>query len=103
MTLDELTQYVVLGDRDGLCRAMASLTEPQRDALSRGTLKLFSTIDEFDFPHEDRIDRAKQTGDAQVVEVVEAIVAQTYADWRIPRLTAGLAVVGLCGEKVLES
>ena len=98
MTLDELTSYIVKGDREGLCRAMAPLDAAQREALADDPLKLYLLADEvWGKVWFEEIDKASLAPD--VARIINEMSAMEYADWRLPRLTAGLAVLGLGRQK----
>jgi hypothetical protein len=40
--------------------------------------------------------------DAESAELLARMAKVEHADWRIPRLTAGLALIGLCDQKTLS-
>ena len=103
MTPEELTQFVVEGDREGLCRALAPLDEMQRGQLAEAAAKLFDRVDNGWGPSVGEDEIKAQQKDPETAKLAKAMSKVKYADWRVPRLTAGLAVLGLCGKKELEA
>jgi hypothetical protein len=96
-----LTELVVKGNRGKLCEELAPLDEQQRAALAESALTLYKLVDDVwsAFVFEEL--KAKEIKDAEVEQLIKAIAAQKHADWRIPRWTAGLALLGVCDRKTL--
>ena len=99
MTFEELKRLVLTGDRESLCNGLANLAETERKELADKALLLFQKVDSNAFGVEEADpDSIEDPDDAEIVRIMKA---QDFADWRIPRLAAGLAILGLCDQKVL--
>jgi hypothetical protein len=103
MTPKRLTELVVNGDRGKLCDELAPLDEKQRAALAADALVLFRRADEIWGPVFFKEMKLTDIDDAEVVNLIKAISAKKHKDWRIPRWTAGLALLGVCDRKALKS
>ncbi len=100
MTPENLRELVFDGDRQGLCDAMAPLSEEERKALSVEAERFYKKVDEYDY---DTINTTKQIeAPDEDAWIIDGLRSRTYADWRIPRLTAGLSLVGLCDQRTLN-
>lgn len=91
LTIDNIRDLVVAADRDKLCERMSALSEEQRSALAGEALQLVSDIDYFWGPGSKS---AKVPKHAK--ELIGRLEKAKYPDWRCPRWTSQLLVVGLC-------
>lgn len=91
LTIEEFQDLVVAADRDQLCAAMTELNEEERSALASEALQLVSDIDQFWGPSS-----ASKEIPEHAKELIGRIKNAKYPDWRCPRWTSQLLVVGLC-------
>lgn len=101
MTREELAAHIINGDRESLCREMAPLNEAQRGALADDALALLWLVLEFCGPQSPDV-AALSSREPEATQFVTQINSKEYADWRIPRLTASLGVLGLCRREQLS-
>ena len=102
MTPKKLTNLIVKGDRAKLCAALAPLDEQQREQLSEAVLTIYKKIGKAWGPGApDGIDDQVRQ-DPELAPMIDLLSAETYEDWRVPRWTAGLAVLALCDAKQFE-
>jgi hypothetical protein len=98
LTIDDIRDLVFAADRDQLCERMATLSEDQRTALAADALKLVSDIDSY---------CSFSTKPEEVPDYLRDIKAKVdneeYPDWRCPRWTSQLLVVGLCDCEAIKS
>lgn len=103
MTPDRLTELIVKGDRAKLCTDLAPLDEKQRAALAETAQALYRRVDEIWGKLTFGEIKLKDIRDAESAQLIKMMSGQKYQDWRVPRWTAGLAVLGVCDKKALKS
>lgn len=91
LTIDDIRDLVLAADRDQLCERMATLSEDQRTALAADALKLVSDIDSY-CSFSTKPDEVP----AHLRDIKAKVDNEEYPDWRCPRWTSQLLVVGLC-------
>ena len=101
---DDLKSLVIKGDTQAMCDALAKLTEAERKTLSGYAATLCYWVDKYWSPGKksDSIPAEEPDHDA-IVNLMKALKATKYDDWRRPRWTAQLMAVALCDQRFIES
>ena len=89
LTIETIRDLVVTADRHQLCERITSLTEQQRQELASDALQLVSDIDKY-------WGIGTKVVPEHAQELIRRIDKAKYPDWRSPRWTSQLLVVGLC-------
>ncbi|MEM0926555.1 MAG: DUF6493 family protein, partial [Planctomycetota bacterium] len=104
MNVDALKSLIVQADRQTLCERLGPLSEAARAMLFPDALAIYRTVDAGEF---------LQPGDSQPIGLeaeswfdpnfLAALRTTQYPDWRCPRWTASLMMLGLADQAFLNS
>lgn len=100
---NKLKKLVLQGDRGNMVAAMKSLTEAQRAEVLPEVLQIFRTVEKGSFLEADDTDpiglEDEQWFDAKFLA---ALRNKEYAEWRVPRWTASIMLLGFIDEATLR-
>ena len=95
-TAQRMQELVIAADRETLCKEMAPLSEAERQSLAADAIKLAARVDAYCSPYTEK----EVPSDAR--QLADQVSQAKYPDWRSPRWTSPLLLVGLCDCDVIK-
>ena len=95
-TAQRMQELVVAADRETLCKEMEPLSEAQRQSLAADAVKLAAKVDAYCSPF------TEKEVPSEAKQLADKVRKAKYPDWRSPRWTSQLLLVGLCDCDVIK-